>query len=77
MAYKYKMVQVPPNIIADRRNIKTAAADYLETLVNKYAEQGWEFYRIDQFSTEEKKGCLSGGKMTMAFYNVVTFRKEV
>lgn len=77
MAYKYKMVQVPPNIIADRRNIKTAAADYLEDLVNEYAEQGWEFYRIDKFSTEEKEGCMSGGKLTMRSYNVVTFRKEV
>ncbi|HHF6934036.1 TPA: DUF4177 domain-containing protein [Haemophilus influenzae] len=77
MAYTYKMVQVPPNIIANRKNITTAAADYLQDVVNEWAEKGWEFWRIDNFSTEEKAGCLSGGKLTMRTYKVITFRKEV
>ncbi|HHF5978600.1 TPA: DUF4177 domain-containing protein [Haemophilus influenzae] len=77
MAYTYKMVQVPPNIIANRKNITTAAADYLQDVVNEWAENGWEFWRIDNFSTEEKAGCLSGGKLTMCTYKVITFRKEV
>ncbi|OBY51127.1 DUF4177 domain-containing protein [Haemophilus parainfluenzae] len=77
MAYTYKMVQVPPNIIANRKNITTAAADYLQDVVNEWAEKGWEFWRMDDFSTEEKSGCLSGGKETMRIYKVITFRKEI
>lgn len=77
MTYEYKMVQVPPNIIAKRKNIQTAAADYLQEVVNQYAQQGWEFFRIDDFSTEESAGCFSGGKSTMRFYKVITFRREI
>lgn len=77
MKYQYKMLQIPPNIITTRKNLKTAAADYLEEVVNNYAEQGWEFYRIDSFSTEEAQGCFSGGKLTMRIHKVITFRKEI
>jgi hypothetical protein len=76
MKYTYKMVQVPPNIIANKKNITTAAADYLQNVVNQWADDGWEFYRIDDFSTEESKGCFSGGQVTRTTYKVITFRKE-
>ncbi|NBH76354.1 DUF4177 domain-containing protein [Rodentibacter pneumotropicus] len=77
MKYEYKMIQVPPNIIASRKNITTAAADYLQDVVNEWAERGWEFWRVDDFATEEKSGCFSGGKSTMHIYKVITFRKEI
>lgn len=76
MKYEYKMVQVPPNIITSRKNIQTAAADYLQSVVNEYAGLGWEFYRIDDFSTEEQQGCFSGGAKTIRSYKVITFRRE-
>ncbi|QTM01914.1 DUF4177 domain-containing protein [Mannheimia sp. ZY171111] len=76
MKYEYKMVQVPPNIMAVRKNIQTAAADYLQGVVNEHASEGWEFFRIDDFNTEEKLGCLSGGKTQTYFYKVITFRRE-
>lgn len=77
MTYEYKMVQAAPHIIAQKKNIQTAAADYLQELVNAYAQQGWEFFRIDDFSTEEAQGCFSGGKTTMKIHKVITFRREV
>lgn len=76
MQYEYKMVQVPPNITANRKNIQTAAADYLQGVVNEHAEQGWEFFRIDDFNTTEQLGCLSGGKTQTYSYKVITFRRE-
>ena len=30
MQYEYKMIQAAPHIIAQRKNIQTAAADYLQ-----------------------------------------------
>lgn len=76
MTYEYKMVQVPPNIATNRKNINTAAADYLEDVVNEWASRGWEFFRIDDFSTQEPAGCFSGGKVIIHSYKVITFRKE-
>lgn len=76
MKYEYKMVQAAPHIIAQKKNIQTAAADYLQELVNQYASQGWEFFRVDEFSTEEAAGCFSGGKTTSKTYKVITFRRE-
>ncbi|EIJ72133.1 hypothetical protein [Pasteurella bettyae] len=40
------------------KNIQTAVADYLQELVNEYAAQGWEFFRIDDFSTEKKRRLI-------------------
>ncbi|WP_410685921.1 DUF4177 domain-containing protein [Avibacterium paragallinarum] len=77
MKYTYKMVQVPPNIVANKKHITTAAADYLQSVVNEHAADGWEFFRVDNFSTEEAQGCFSGGKSTMRTYKVITFRKEL
>ncbi|MBV7387484.1 DUF4177 domain-containing protein [Pasteurellaceae bacterium TAE3-ERU1] len=73
--YEYKMIQVPPNIIANKKQIKTAAADYLQKVVDDQVMWGWEFFRIDDFSTEEAQGCLSGGKITQKTYKVITFRR--
>ncbi|WP_439239087.1 DUF4177 domain-containing protein [Lonepinella sp. BR2919] len=76
MKYEYKMIQAAPHIIAQKKNIQTAAADYLQELVNEQAELGWEFFRIDDFSTEEAQGCFSGGKNTSRTHKVITFRRE-
>lgn len=78
--YKYKMVQVPPNISVEMKNHKgNEAAAYLENVVNKYASQGWEFYRIDSIGVDLKPGCfaaLGGQKAESNLYYVITFRME-
>lgn len=44
--YVYKMVKVPPNIeVQAGKHRGNEAAVYLETVVNEYASEGWEFYR--------------------------------
>ena len=49
--YKYKMVQIPPNVIVNAKKVSKdrAAAVYLENVVNEMAQDGWEFQRIDGF----------------------------
>ncbi|WP_301097932.1 DUF4177 domain-containing protein [Otariodibacter sp.] len=76
MKYEYKMVQTVSNIIASRKKIDSAAADYLEELVNRYAMDGWEFFRIDDLTTEESAGCFSFGKKIYKTHKVITFRRE-
>ena len=43
--YKYKMVQIPPNVIVNAKKVSKdrAAAVYLENVVNEMAQDGWEF----------------------------------
>jgi hypothetical protein len=76
--YEYKMVQVPPNINVQAKNAGNEAAVYLESIANKYSEQGWEFYRVDSVGVNVQPGCLAGafgGKAVLSTYFVITFRK--
>lgn len=78
--YKYKMVQIPPNIAVQMKEHKgNEAAAYLEAVVNEHASQGWEFYRVDSFGVELQPGCfdaLSGKKKENTLYYVITLRQE-
>jgi hypothetical protein len=75
----YKMVQVPQTIqLAEGTSMKGNAAAYLQELVDEYAAQGWEFYRVDPVGVFVAPGCLSallGFTGVMRNYYVVTFRK--
>lgn len=77
----YKMVQIPPTIeIGEKEEKRRVAAGYLESVVNKYAEKGWEFYRVDQIGVRVNPGCLAGLLGVPAqhtVYYVVTFRQWV
>ncbi|MDN3518064.1 DUF4177 domain-containing protein [Aquisalimonas lutea] len=77
--YQYKMVQIPPNIAVKMKAHKgNEAAAYLEQVVNEYAAQGWEFFRVDSIGVSLQPGCfdaLSGKKEENSQYHVITFRK--
>jgi hypothetical protein len=54
------------------------AAAYLESVVNKYANEGWEFQRVDSIGVQVQPGCfdaLRGKKAVDSSYYVITFRK--
>ncbi|MRT12492.1 DUF4177 domain-containing protein [Enterobacteriaceae bacterium RIT711] len=71
------MVQVPPNISVRAKDNKNGiAAQYLESVVNEWASEGWEFQRIDTIGIEEKPGCFGGSNKGVVNYYVITFRKE-
>ncbi len=78
--FKYKMVQIPPNITVQMKAHKgNEAAVYLENVVNKHASDGWEFQRIDSIGVQVQPGCMgatTGGKTENSSYYVITFRKE-
>jgi hypothetical protein len=76
----YKMVQVPPRIVVEGGKQKGyEAALFLEELVNRYARQGWDFYRVDTIGVTTPPGCLGailGQKEVTVQYYVVTFRRQ-
>jgi hypothetical protein len=78
MMFEYKMVQIPPNIAVQMKAHKgNEAAAYLESVVNKYANEGWEFQRVDSIGVQVQPGCfdaLRGKKAVDSSYYVITFR---
>ena len=57
----------------------TTLAKQLNELINLYASQGWEFYRVDQLTIIVKNGCLAtlfGNPFSSQIYDVVIFRRE-
>ena len=77
--YEYFMVQVPPRIEVKRDTGQGEAAAYLQGIVNQYAGQGWEFYRVDTLGVHQNPGCLGalmGQKQVTTVYYVVSFRRE-
>jgi len=77
--YIYKMVQIPPSISV-KEGVRTGqlAAYYLQDVVNRYAREGWEFYRVDEIGIHVQPGCLASllgsGPSRQSCY-VITFRK--
>ncbi len=52
----------------------------LTYLINYYAEQGWEFYSLDNVDIEVTPGCLGmllGQRESYMTYNQVILRREV
>jgi hypothetical protein len=77
--YTYKMVQVPPTIVIREQRGSEAAA-YLEGVVNHYAAEGWEFYRVDSIGVVIPAGCLGellGQSAQRMEYYVVTMRRPL
>ena len=75
------MVQIPSNITVQMKAHKgNEAAAYMEQVVNHWAADGWEFYRVDAVGVTLQPGCggaFSGKQSESSVYHVITFRKAV
>jgi len=89
MVYDYQMVQIPSAIeVHSGREQGNEAASYLQSLVNQYSAQGWNFYRVEEIGILSRAGCLAslladipviggifGRKDSMRPVYVVVFRR--
>jgi predicted Zn finger-like uncharacterized protein len=79
--FRYAMEQISPTLeLPTGRAEVEDAADYLEKVVARWGEKGWEFYRVDTIGVRIPSGCilgLLGYPPIDRLYYVVTFRKEV
>lgn len=93
LRYAYKMVPIPQltaGIDAGPRQHMQAAAEFLESAVEKASEEGWEFFRVDSVPTFSNPGPLTfwdwiwsllpywqdHRRVTYVTVGVITFRKE-
>lgn len=76
--YRYKMVQIPPNLVVSKEQESfDAAAVYLEQITNTMAQQGWEFFRVDSLNVAVRPGCwglFTEQRESLRTCYVVTFR---
>lgn len=75
--FRYQMVQIPPTVVVAQTK-GNEAADYLQGVVNRYSDNGWEFYRVDQIGVQVAPGCLTvllGQRAETVHYYVITFRR--
>jgi hypothetical protein len=58
---EYKVVSISPNL--SRKSPPTQVADDLENVIQKYAEQGWEFMQVETLGTyvDGTNGCFGLG----------------
>lgn len=78
MNYIYKTHQLPQNVEASAKDRNTAVAEMVQRVIDAHAQDGWEYYRADNFTVTTPPGCLSallGRKTEYASYSVLIFRK--
>lgn len=54
------------------------ASEQLESVINEYVRQGWEFVEVSHVDILVQPGCLAallGAKATIVVYDQVIFRK--
>ena len=79
-AYEYRVVPFIGQIkrgVFSTENARTVSQQ-LQNMINKGAQQGWEFYRIDKVGIHASAGCLAsllGAKDTFLDFDQVVFRR--
>lgn len=76
MSYEYAVVPAPRKGIK-AKGVKTAEdrfAHALQSIMNEYGADGWEYVRTDTLPSEERTGFTG---RTTVYQNMMVFRKEV
>lgn len=76
MSYEYAVVPAPKKGLKARgvKSNEDRFAYALQTIMNEYGAEGWEYVRTDTLPSEERTG-LTG--RTTVFQNMMVFRKEI
>lgn len=76
MSYEYAVVPAPKKGLKARgvKSNEDRFAYALQTIMNEYGAEGWEYVRTDTLPSEERSG-LTG--RTTVFQNMMVFRKPL
>lgn len=62
-----------------KENAQTISSQ-LESVINHYSEQGWEFYSLEKVNIQVKPGCLGtllGFQVTFVTFDQIVFRQPI
>jgi len=78
--YEYKVVNVPNAMVVEKGlDLSQTVAKFIETKANELAQEGWEFYRKDDYAIAGILGCLAafcGQNGQTERFALLTFRRE-
>ena len=77
-AYQYKVVPFIGRIQGSQST--SDVSEQLQSLINQYAAQGWEFHQINDVNIEVRPGCLAGlfgAKTSYVKLDQAIFRMEI
>lgn len=60
--YTYKCVAGPANIGVKTERERAEAVKAFEAIINDWANKGWEYVGIDEYSTTMAPGCTGASK---------------
>lgn len=80
--YEYRVVPFVGQLKGGIMSIENArkVSEQLHGVINQYATEGWEFFRIDKVDIEIKPGCLAslfGASISFITFDQVIFRRPL
>ena len=82
MRYEYKVVPFMGQVKRGFRSMGTAGevSRQLQTVIDEYARQGWEFYSVEKINIAVSPGCfgsLFGTSTGLIDFDQIIFRRTV
>lgn len=80
--YEYHVVPFVGQLKRGLVNVENAqkVSEQLQAVISRYAQDGWEFYRIDKVDIQITPGCMAalfGAKVSFITFDQVIFRRPV
>ena len=78
MFFEYKCVPAPMNIVIKKQTDMDKAVVHFADIINREANQGWEFCSMEQIACTVPAGCMAsifGKKEQTTYSNMLIFKK--
>lgn len=76
MQYQYRCFPVPTTIDIGKKGGHEAAVQQYQDIINKGAENGWEYVGIDVVTSRKPTGCMNTQTIETS-YKIIIFKKGV
>jgi len=75
---QYKCVPAPKELVIDKKGNYDGAVRSFADIINREANDGWNFHSMENIAVTQKPGCLMalfGRKEITAYFNMLIFSK--
>ncbi len=79
--WEYETIPISQNLSCKPGlSLGATLAEYVKEIINSKAQEGWEYYKSDNYTLFQEPGCLGalfGEKARAAVYNLLVFRRPI
>jgi len=75
---QYKCVPAPKELVIDKNGTYDGAVRSFADIINREANDGWNFHSMENIAVTQKPGCfagLFGKKEETVYFNMLVFSK--